>query len=286
MLTWAYETYTLSAWRKDNKEINTYNATNLPLSYTAQVGNGSVWVNDSRETYTYDMSNNPALFTIETWTNNTWTNDMQATFTVVANNVTAIVLEMWVGNAWVKFLKANFTYNAANKPLIETYQNWTGTAWLNDNRNVYTYDVNNNETSETNQDWLSNSWKTTNYHGRRWDSNSFNYSDVQRFYSGGGPVIYGDSSVTYYKTVVGIKENRTHEDLLTVYPNPGKGVFTIGNAKDITLLKVYNIQGTEVFKTKVESENTSIDLSHLPAGMYFIRVNRGNTPIIHKVIIE
>ncbi|MDZ4663384.1 MAG: T9SS type A sorting domain-containing protein, partial [Bacteroidota bacterium] len=219
--------------------------------------------------------------------NNAWENVYQASFTVVANNVTNILLEEWLGNAWVKFLKANFTYNAANSPLIETYQTWTGTAWVNDYRYLYTYDANNNETSESYQEWLIGTWKINNYHGRRWDANNYSYSNVQRNYnSGGGPVSYGDSSITYYKTVVGIKENDTEKGQLLVYPNPGKGVFTIENGIDITSIKVHNVQGTQVFETKIESKIANLDLSNLPAGMYFIRVNEGSSRIIHKVIIE
>ncbi len=287
MLTKARETYTLSAWVKDYKDIYTYNAANLPITYTYQTGNGASWLNSSRETYVYDMSNNPVLFTLETWSNSAWVNDLQATFTVVASNVTAILVQTWTGSTWANDTKGTMTYNAANKPLIETYQTWSGSTWVNDYRYIHTYDANNNETSQSYQEWLSGTWKISNYYGKVWDANNFYYVNVQRFYnSGGGPVNYGDSAITYYKTVVGIKENLSLSNHLSIYPNPSKGVFTIENATDITSINVYNTQGTQVFETKIESRNAKLDLSNLPSGMYFIRVNEGNSHIIRKVIIE
>jgi hypothetical protein len=286
-LTYAHETYSSSIWVKNYRGLWTYGTSSLATSYTNQVGNGTVWVNDTRELYTYDINGNPNLYTLETWTNNAWATSARASFTVVSNNITAIVVEDWISGNWVKSWKIMYTYNSASKPLTETEQYWSGTAWVNSNRYVQTYDANGNETSNQSLKWQTNSWLKSYANTSCYDVNSFKYCSTSRWYeSNGSTVGFGDSSKTYYKTVVGIHNNKADQNQLSVYPNPGKGVFTIGNAKDITSLKVYNIQGIEVFNTKVESVNTSIDISNLPAGMYFIRANSGNTPIIHKVIIE
>ena len=59
---------------------------------------------------------------------------------------------------------------------------------------------------------------------------------------------------------------------ISVYPNPASNVLTVANAEnsDITIL---NILGKVVFKTNNSSANQIIDISYLPEGTYFIRVD-------------
>ncbi|MBK6834520.1 MAG: T9SS type A sorting domain-containing protein [Bacteroidetes bacterium] len=90
--------------------------------------------------------------------------------------------------------------------------------------------------------------------------------------------------------VVGIKDKQVSSDLL-IYPNPGNGEFTVsiqnGKSKDYQL-SVFSITGKEMFAAKMKgTENEKINLSHLSAGIYFVKVigDNGNARVT-KVIIS
>ena len=57
---------------------------------------------------------------------------------------------------------------------------------------------------------------------------------------------------------------------LAVYPNPVKDVLNIATDKPIHSIRIYNVYGTEVAHA---NDANSIDLSHLPAGVYMVRAD-------------
>ena len=57
---------------------------------------------------------------------------------------------------------------------------------------------------------------------------------------------------------------------LAVYPNPVKDVLNIATDKPIHSIRIYNVYGTEVAHA---TDTDSIDLSHLPAGVYMVRAD-------------
>ena len=57
---------------------------------------------------------------------------------------------------------------------------------------------------------------------------------------------------------------------LAVYPNPVKDVLNIATDKPVHSIRIYNVYGTEVAHA---TDATSIDVSHLPAGVYIVRAD-------------
>ena len=57
---------------------------------------------------------------------------------------------------------------------------------------------------------------------------------------------------------------------LAVYPNPVKDVLNIATDKPVHSIRIYNVYGTEVAQA---TDTDSIDLSHLPAGVYMVRAD-------------
>ena len=57
---------------------------------------------------------------------------------------------------------------------------------------------------------------------------------------------------------------------LAVYPNPVKDVLNIATDKPVHSIHIYNVYGTEVAHA---TDATSIDVSHLPAGVYMVRAD-------------
>ena len=57
---------------------------------------------------------------------------------------------------------------------------------------------------------------------------------------------------------------------LAVYPNPVKDVLNIATDKPVHSIRIYNVYGTEVAHA---TDTNSIDVSHLPAGIYMVRAD-------------
>ena len=66
---------------------------------------------------------------------------------------------------------------------------------------------------------------------------------------------------------------------LAVYPNPVKDVLNIASDKPVHSIRIYNVYGTEVAHA---TDTNSIDVSHLPAGVYMVRADGKVTRIIKE----
>lgn len=105
-------------------------------------------------------------------------------------------------------------------------------------------------------------------------------------FAGGWRMFRIDTSQVSYSGV-GIETNQFSEGL-NIYPNPGNGKFSV-NLDEQNLfsdLLVLNVLGEIVFQKKLTKEN-EIDLSFLPAEIYFLKFQRqdGST-VCEKLVIE
>ena len=70
---------------------------------------------------------------------------------------------------------------------------------------------------------------------------------------------------------------------LTLYPNPSDGKLYIESEETIDKVEIYN--QTTLVKTIAPQEGKEIDLSGLPAGVYFIRLYSGESVLVRKISI-
>jgi phosphoribosyl-AMP cyclohydrolase len=73
-------------------------------------------------------------------------------------------------------------------------------------------------------------------------------------------------------------------DKIKLYPNPVKSIFTISLDKEISTVSVYNLLGEEVIVKTINANQTSINISELPAGTYLVKVNTEDSVKTVKVI--
>jgi hypothetical protein len=72
---------------------------------------------------------------------------------------------------------------------------------------------------------------------------------------------------------------------LFVYPNPTTGKFTITNYKlRISNVEVFDIYGRNVSNLISHSSNHQMDISNLPAGIYFVKMNTEKGIIVKKIV--
>ncbi len=78
-----------------------------------------------------------------------------------------------------------------------------------------------------------------------------------------------------------------HENTLKIYPNPCKGMLSINAEKEIDILKVFDLNGKEVFRSTLPSSSEmELDLSELANGIYFIQVQSGQNILQQKLILD
>jgi chitinase len=69
----------------------------------------------------------------------------------------------------------------------------------------------------------------------------------------------------------------------TVYPNPATDQITI-QVTATAQVAVYNSQGAEVIPSSAIESSQSIDISHLAAGMYLVKIQTGSDVITRQVV--
>ncbi len=80
-----------------------------------------------------------------------------------------------------------------------------------------------------------------------------------------------------YQNSIGLDEFTAPD--FKIYPNPSSGMLTIAT-KTPGVFTLYNNLGQEVWRGFVSAEPSTINLEHLPAGLYFMVDNRGSSQAI------
>ncbi|MDX5347325.1 MAG: T9SS type A sorting domain-containing protein [Hymenobacteraceae bacterium] len=96
----------------------------------------------------------------------------------------------------------------------------------------------------------------------------------------------------YIKNPVGVKPQLSNYDF-SVYPNPSKGLFNIElntTSGTNTTLEVVNMLGQVLEHKQLENQDQNstlqLDLTHLPTGVYLMRVTSPTATGVRKVVIE
>ena len=75
-------------------------------------------------------------------------------------------------------------------------------------------------------------------------------------------------SNTSKPTAIGINQISTNNNQLSIYPNPATNNITIQSSTELGAISIYNALGQKVIEARAKSQEASIDISHLPAGIY------------------
>jgi len=84
----------------------------------------------------------------------------------------------------------------------------------------------------------------------------------------GSFTIEGESVYVETQLITSINENRID---FNFYPNPGNGVFKLQGLSN-SLIEVRDINGRQIRNQQLFENNSSIDLSELKPGIYFLKV--------------
>ncbi len=105
------------------------------------------------------------------------------------------------------------------------------------------------------------------------------------------PMFTSNEAVKVYRTqkdVVGVKEVSAQKAKINIYPNPANNMVTVdASGQKINDIAIINVLGEVVANVKANgSAKAEINVAHLPAGVYFVRIASGNQLYQQKLIIN
>lgn len=83
--------------------------------------------------------------------------------------------------------------------------------------------------------------------------------------------------------------NELSKPLVTIYPNPNNGQFTINlknNNNTTTLIEIYDLMGKKVISENNTSNKITINISTQPKGIYLVRVSNGDVVFTEKIVYQ
>jgi len=168
-----------------------------------------------------------------------------------------------------------------------TYPNASGITWMENSTQTITWDVAQSDIAPINTPTVNILLSTDN--GQTFpvvlgnnvpNTGSYTFtvpsnltSTARIWIEGAGNIFYDVNNNPFTITINTAAVNLDVESLITVYPNPGKGVFEVTlpplTNKELKL-DVYNQLGMQVYTSsiKTNSSKTSVDLSNLSNGVY------------------
>ena len=152
-------------------------------------------------------------------------------------------------------------------------ETWQTNAWVNYDRNTYTYDANGNSITGKYDAWQSGNWEP-----------GMGDLDLisQKYY------LYHLYPVHRYEAqyiiITGIADIQATNSNLSVFPNPANDKITIeiSGKTNESNLAIVNIEGQELISQQVTEPKTTIDISTLPSGVYFVRLTNDKTIEVGK----
>jgi hypothetical protein len=304
-------------WENYYRFIYTYDSSNNLLFKLEEDWLYNGWVSYSRQTFTYDNSDNQLVELIEICKDNVWRNDNRTTNTYdLSGNCLTELWEIWSVNntKWFNYFLDFYTYDSLGNYLTDLNQTWSNNAWEDMNKDTYSYDNLNNKYTILNEAKINNVWTVGQKQVYTYDNNrnstcaeSYWWRNESWIPAASHVKIYFNHNQEYllfYAAVVTV-EYSSYTDVANEnisglsfilkqnYPNPFNPSTTISyslpSASNIKLI-VYNTLGQRI-KTLVSEYKTAgsytmnFNASALPSGIYFYKLEAGQTYQIKKMML-
>lgn len=89
---------------------------------------------------------------------------------------------------------------------------------------------------------------------------------------------------SFMTTTLGLEEHKLKG--FKLYPNPIKNTLWMESEKALNEIKIFNMAGQELMNIKLNKLNSSLDLTSLSAGFYFLRVTTDSDSGTYKILKE
>ncbi len=176
------------------------------------------------------------------------------------------------------------TYDATTKALLSQNKDKTEYIKYNSNSKILEY-------NEFYWDYAIKSWNLYIINKYEYPQNG---TDIWiTFYANNGLLTGEERKIIYESRLCTPTLSATEETNIalpfTLSPNPSNGFFRVslqeGLASDADL-SIYNIQGNEVHKKRINTDENTVDVTSLPKGFYLVKVSSKNQFSVKKLVLH
>jgi len=91
-----------------------------------------------------------------------------------------------------------------------------------------------------------------------------------------------------FNSLTNIESENEKQNLIILIPNPAKGKITISSSAltGITQLSIFNVSGEKVLERQLINTETQLDISTLPQGVYFVKLQNEKMVELGKIVKE
>ena len=286
---------TASEWQNNYKRNIAYNNSTLQLeSINDQIWDKTTenWRDTTRATYVYTDLGSISTYLEEAWNGTSWGNIYQETYNYNSQGYrTGIEINQWdsENQDWKNYITVYYTYDSEGYLESERYDYWDSTTeqwetgyfdeWTQTgdyfHNDFYTKNWNDTldkftgGTRELTTYYLSGLIKE--YTLQRWDTTTSSWVNEQKeeyFWNPALPAEYNEL------------------EQISIYPTPFNNTLNIELTENINTIEIeiYSIQGQKIDKFYLDKMITTIDLSRLKNGVYFIVYEANNKQFVKKII--
>lgn len=281
-----YKLWTGSAWQSTHSVTHTFDNSLRPNGSVVKVWNASknAWENLRQEVYVFDLNNRVKQYQIQEWdaTGLKWVNSKIQT-PVYENNgaLDQFIYQIYENSgSLINSNRYEYTYNGEGSQTEWIIQTWNESSlqWQGDYKFNYTYynkaqsGAHYKKYDESLAKWLNVSKDTFVY-----DNNGSLKEQVMSQYSQSASKWENTMRKVVYSSpkTISTSQNLSLETemvKISVYPNPSTDFIQLENAMDESQVLIYNLSGVQVANRMLETGSDTIEINHLPAGTYIVRV--------------
>ena len=245
-------------WNIVNRTTNVISEDDFVLSSLTESCDEGVFSNSTLVSYTYIGNGKLSVILTQNWANGEWTNVKLLSYVYNENNhLISLEIKEWHDGEFENKDRAVYEPNEFGYPMVVTFETWNGEGWEGGT-------------------WKSDLFVFDEDHLNR-QNNELCEMDVRRI-----EIHYTNSPMPNYS----VGEQSTNQDFCTRHPNPTNGQVTI-TGKDLKTAEVFNTLGQHVAIAQGEGERMTVDISALPAGVYFVNItDKDGRKCVRKVVKE
>lgn len=247
--------YDNGSWVDETEDFISYDNQGLRVEKLTNRWNGTIWEKLYLTTYKHDINGNRTERERLLWTDPEWVTSRKENYNYdIQNNQTSYILQVANGlNGYDNLFYREYVFDENNILTRDIYSRWFNNEWTLENARDYFYDDRENNNYVLTTNWRDNAW-------------------VEAF-----------QTFFYYQLTSATKDLLNPSDF-NLFPNPSNGIFEFGIVSDFQV-DVYNMEGRKIDQQVMNGAGTTLDLSHLDNGSYFISINSEEGRSLKKVII-
>lgn len=269
-----FQEWTAMSWANRNRTSYEYDG-NLEI-WVSQSWDGTIWKSSERRVIEYNTDGKRTQLLFQSPNGSNWVSSYRVTYQYTGNNILAID-QKWEGNTWINSRQSYKEIDLNGNELSFTVQIWNGGVWENELRFLYAYDANGNLISNHLQIWweAQSQWPNGNLVLYEYDDDQNLILAVGQQWNGSEFIVTGREKY-YYDSFVSTSESDTEPLDIQVSPNPSNGTFFL-HAQELEQqpcqVFLYDQLGRQCFQQSCSGlALEAIDGSHLPNGVYILRV--------------